>query len=152
MPCFKKMMIHPNARIYIAPARILLIEDSSAFQFNARHELEPFNCEIDIEPEGIKGVYRGQSKNYDLILTNIKMLPVCGYEIAIKIKCWQKLNNHYTPILAFTDFRDDFTRECCLLAGMEEMITKPLDKETAKRIVRQYIRPKKEKDYDGKIK
>ena len=141
-------MIHPNARIYIEPARILVIEDERFGQENAKQELEAFNCEVDIESKGILGVYRGQSKNYDLILTNIKLPDICGYEIAIKIKTWQKLNNHYTPIIAFTGFTDDFTRQCCLVAGMEEMITKPLNKETAKRIVKKYIKPKKKDDKD----
>ena len=83
--------------------------------------------------------------------TSIFCLGKTHYSLTLvfdmRLKRWQKLNNHYTSIIVFTGFRDDFTRECCLLAGIEEMITKPLDKETAKRIVKKYIKPKKKKDY-----
>lgn len=73
--------------------------------------------------DGIEAVNIFQSQKIDLVLMDIQMPNMDGYQAAREIK---RINNR-TPIIAQTSFAMSGEREKCLQAGCDDFVTKPID-------------------------
>jgi CheY-like chemotaxis protein len=80
---------------------------------------------VEIAKNGLEAVKMSQNKPYDLILMDIQMPVMDGFEATRQIRGSQSCNCH-TPILAMTANAFERDRELCLTSGMNEVITKPI--------------------------
>jgi two-component system sensor histidine kinase/response regulator len=103
---------------------ILLVEDNEINQQVAKELLECQGIIVDIASNGIEGIEMSRNTPYDLILMDLQMPLLDGYNAAIKIKL---CDQNPSPIIALTaDVMTD-TKTKVLDSGMLDYIAKPFN-------------------------
>lgn len=129
--------------------KVLLVEDNELNQEIARYILEVNGMTVDIAEDGLMAVEKvknGQPGQYDLILMDIQMPNMNGYEAARRIRGLPDRALADIPIIAMTAnaFAED--REEALKAGMNEHIPKPIGvqrlKETLAKVLNDVKKPR----------
>ena len=107
--------------------RILLAEDNPMNQEVARRTVEKFGYTIEIVGNGLLAVEAYENNSYDLILMDIQMPVMGGFESTAEIRKLEAVNHTHTPIIAMTAHAMKGDREKCLDAGMDDYVTKPIE-------------------------
>ena len=102
--------------------RILLAEDNPLNQKLAMKVLERFGFFPELAENGRIAVLKVQEKQYDVILMDLQMPEMDGYQATQFIR--KKLENN-TPIIALTAHSLIGEKEKCMAVGMNDYITKP---------------------------
>lgn len=102
---------------------ILLVEDNKVNQIVAQEILETFGFNVDIASGGLEAVEKASRGKYTLILMDIQMPDIDGYEATRRIK--EKAIK--TPIIAMTANAMKGDMEKCLEMNMQDYVTKPID-------------------------
>jgi CheY-like chemotaxis protein len=113
----------PNQPIY----RILIVEDSRVNRLLLVKLLQPLGFEVREVVDGQEAVAVWQSWQPHLILMDIQMPVMDGYEATQIIK--QMPNGQETVIIALTASAFDEQREAILKAGCDDFIRKPFQEE-----------------------
>lgn len=100
--------------------RILIIEDDKSIAELQRDYLEINGFEVEIEADGEKGLKRALNHNYDLIILDLMLPRVEGFEI-----CRQIRNEKNIPILMVSARKEDVDKIRGLGLGADDYITKP---------------------------
>lgn len=101
---------------------ILLCEDNELNQHLAKKVIEKFGFKLDIANNGKEGIDMLISKNYDLILMDLQMSVMDGYQTTIYIREILKSN---IPIIAMTAHSLVGERQKCKDIGMNDYVSKP---------------------------
>ncbi len=106
---------------------LLLVEDYPANQMLLLNHLRNAGYSVDLAKNGNEAIDMAGRKKYDLILMDVQMPGMDGYEATRAIRCGSSPNRK-VPIIAMTAnaFRSD--QEKCYEAGMDDVITKPTPK------------------------
>ncbi len=109
-------------------AHILLVEDYPTNQQIALRHLEAAGYCVDLAENGRQAVQAFKRKVYDIILMDIQMPEMDGYQATDAIRKLEGKSIKYTrtPIIAMTAHALQGYKEKCLTAGMDDFITKPL--------------------------
>ena len=109
------------------PMYILLAEDNLINQKVALMNLQRFGHKVDIAKNGLEAVELSRKNRYDLILMDIQMPEMDGYEATTIIRNDEKLQDKRKPIpiIAMTANSFEGDRERCLTIGMDDFISKP---------------------------
>ncbi|MGB3565137.1 MAG: response regulator [Thermoanaerobaculia bacterium] len=105
--------------------KILLIEDNEMNRDMLSRRLTRKGFEIAIAEDGERGVEMAQSESPSLILMDISLPVMDGYEATRQIKV--NPDTRSIPIIALTAHAMSGDREKCLEAGCDEYETKPVD-------------------------
>ena len=105
--------------------KILLVEDNKTNQILAKTRLERWNCTVDIANNGIEGVKKVQDARYDVILMDIQMPVMDGYEATKIIKNDLSKKTSLIPIIAMTAYTSKSDIQRALDVGMNDYIFKP---------------------------
>jgi len=109
--------------------RLLLIEDNAINQQVAIGFLTKLGHQVDIADDGAMGIALLQSKAYDLVFLDIQMPGMDGFEVSREVRgLGGKLAK--IPLIAMTANAMTGDREKCLAAGMNDYISKPLNRRT----------------------
>jgi CheY-like chemotaxis protein len=106
---------------------ILLAEDNQINQLVAKNLLEREGHLITLALDGRKAYEMAQNHCFDLILMDVQMPEMDGFQATAAIREWEQLHNRRTPILAMTANALKGDRELCLSAGMDGYVTKPVN-------------------------
>ncbi len=106
------------------PLQILLAEDHPVNQFLAVTLLEKMGYQPDVAENGIAVLNRLTSKKYDLILMDISMHDMDGYETTKQII--ERYGTARPRIVALTANAIDGDKELALQAGMDDYLIKPI--------------------------
>jgi CheY-like chemotaxis protein len=106
--------------------RVLLAEDNEFNVIVARGELEDLipGVSVDVAQNGAIAVEMVQRNTYDLVLMDIQMPEVNGYEATLAIRALPG-NRSNIPIVALTANTMQAERDRCREAGMDGFIPKP---------------------------
>ncbi|MFN2355177.1 MAG: response regulator [Desulfopila sp.] len=107
--------------------KILLAEDDHINKMLALALLEKANFTVRTVDNGLDAVEQLEHTQYDIILMDIQMPEMDGYEATRIIRQREQHQGRYTPIVAMTAHAISGDREKCLQAGMDEYTTKPID-------------------------
>jgi signal transduction histidine kinase/CheY-like chemotaxis protein/HPt (histidine-containing phosphotransfer) domain-containing protein len=108
-------------------ARILLAEDNITNQQVALGILKKLGLRADAVADGTEAVTALQSIPYDLVLMDVQMPMMDGFEATRRIRNLQsKVRNHDIPIIAMTAYATSSDRELCLDVGMNDFVSKPV--------------------------
>lgn len=123
--------------------KILLVEDNLMNQKVVTFNLKKLNCEITPVSNGREALEIFKSGSYDLILMDIMLPEMNGYQITTEIRKFEKLNNIEKPvaIIALTANTYENDKEKCLSVGMNEYISKPFSAQQLINTVEKYIQP-----------
>ena len=118
------------AAVDFAGKRILLAEDNEMNQMIAVAILENAGFTIDIASNGEEAVEKMEQApdgTYDVILMDIQMPKMDGYEAARRIREMENQNKATIPIVAVTANAFEEDRKVALEAGMNGHLAKPYD-------------------------
>jgi signal transduction histidine kinase/DNA-binding NarL/FixJ family response regulator len=102
--------------------RILLVEDVEMNRKLILKVLEGTNCTIDIAENGKVCISKIGASTYDLVLMDLHMPEMDGYEATDFIRRHMKLN---VPIIAITASACSKEKDKCIIIGMNDYMTKP---------------------------
>jgi CheY-like chemotaxis protein len=107
--------------------RVLLAEDNAVNQRVAARLLERRGHSVVVAEDGRQTVDLARSGEFDIILMDLQMPEMDGFEAAAAIRADQRAANRYVPIVAMTASAMSGDREKCLESGMDGYIAKPVD-------------------------
>jgi len=106
---------------------ILLAEDDPINQILAIAVLEREGWLVTLAVNGLEVLEKLKRKHYDLVLMDIQMPEMDGYEATRNIRDHEQNSNSHQPIIAMTAYALKGDRQKCLDAGMDGYISKPID-------------------------
>ncbi|OWB63534.1 hypothetical protein B5S29_g4519 [[Candida] boidinii] len=115
-----------------ASFKILLAEDNLVNQKLAVKILENNGHKVEVVENGLEAFESVKKNHYDVVLMDVQMPIMGGFEATAKIREWEKKSNPVdtmasrTPIIALTAHAMLGDRERCLKAQMDEYLSKPL--------------------------
>ncbi len=110
--------------------RVLLVEDVEVNREIAKAVLSETGLEVEDAPDGIDAVeifQRSKKNYYDLILMDIQMPKMNGYEATKKIRALERDDAKNIPIIAMTANAFEEDKTSAFNAGMNDHVAKPLD-------------------------
>jgi len=132
-----KAIVETDQKIEIgSDLKILVVEDNILNQKLAGFMLKDWNVDFDICSNGKLAVEKLKTKSYNLILMDIQMPEMNGYEATEYIRNHLKLS---LPIIAMTAHALPGEREKCIGFGMTDYISKPIKETDLKNLISTYI-------------
>ena len=118
---------------------ILLVEDNEMNMKVAKRFLERWDYNIDTAENGLEALKKYKTKNYDLILMDLHMPEMDGWEATRAIRKSNKVNSKNVPIIALT--ADVMIEDLNKLynMGMNDYITKPFKADELKSKIEKYL-------------
>lgn len=110
--------------------RVLYAEDGHLNQILVQEMLGQAGLEVDIAENGRKALAAIETKQYDLLLLDVQMPEIDGFEVARRIREQEAKTGGHLPIVALTAHAMKGDRQRCLEAGMDDYVSKPFDEET----------------------
>ncbi len=119
-------------------ARILLVEDNEINQVVAQKMLLQMGHAIDTVANGREALERLRARRYDLVLMDIQMPEMDGYETTREIRRLEgEIRN--VPIVAMTANAMKGDAEKCYAAGMDGYVSKPISLDTLRQVLKSYL-------------
>jgi len=106
-----------------AVARILLVEDEEALAEGLRVNLHRKQYDVDVAGDGRTGLASAQARRYDLILLDIRLPEIDGFEVCQRLR----QDGNFTPILMLTARNQPDDVVYGLKLGADDYVTKPFD-------------------------
>ncbi len=110
----------------VSQLRVLLAEDNRVNQRLAIAILEKHGHLVDLAHNGRQAVLMFQQNHYDVILMDVQMPEMDGYQATHDIRQLQTKLGQRVPIIALTAHAGPADRNRCLAAGMDEYLAKPI--------------------------
>lgn len=124
-------------------ARILLIEDNEQNRYLATFLLEERGFAVIQAADGPTGLDLASRERFDLILLDIQLPLMNGYDVARALRANPTLAD--VPIVAVTSYAMAGDREQAISAGCDGYLEKPIDPETFVSDIARYLhRPRNE--------
>lgn len=117
--------------------RILLAEDNDINRLYATSILKMWGCSADVAENGYVALEKVRNNDYDIILMDIQMPVMDGFEASKAIKMSGAPKNQI-PIIALTANSSAIDIEKCLAAGMTDCIGKPFTPENLFAVLLKY--------------
>jgi len=106
--------------------KVLLVEDSPVNQKLAAALLQKRGFEVTPKENGKAALASLERESFDLILMDVQMPEVDGFEATRTIREREKSTGEHIPIIAITAHALKGDQERCLAAGMDAYISKPI--------------------------
>ncbi|WP_373777497.1 ATP-binding protein [Glaesserella sp.] len=112
------------------PLKVLLVEDIEVNVVVAKAMLNKFGCEVDVAMTGAEAFERFAQNSYDLILLDIQLPDMTGFDIASQLReCYENGDVEYLPLLIALTANIIQTKEEYQKQGMDDVLRKPLSLE-----------------------
>lgn len=128
-------------------ARILHIEDDPSSRLLVRKLLVAAGHEVVDAASGVEGVRLAQSTDADLVLVDINIPGLDGYEVALRLRAEPRYAR--VPIVAITAEGD---RATSLAVGCDGFLAKPIDARKFARTIARYLGGHRERSADAEPK
>lgn len=143
---FEPAVAEPDSETEIPPMltakgaspRVLLVEDSVTNQLIAKTFIESFGCQVDIAGDGYDALMSVQNNYYDVVLMDIAMPRMDGMEATRKIRALPTPSAQI-PICAVTSYALDEDFSKFISCGMNNVITKPVQRYSLHRAIKQEL-------------
>lgn len=119
--------VNEDETIHFIPRSILVVEDNELNQKIVCEMLRNYGFDVTTAKNGLDCLQILQHKSFDMILLDIQMPIMDGYETAQLIK--EDVNLKHIPIIAMTAHAMNGDREKCLASGCNSYIAKPFKAE-----------------------
>jgi signal transduction histidine kinase/ActR/RegA family two-component response regulator len=127
----------------LPPLNILMFEDSRYNAFVTQTYLESTPCSLTVAEDGATGVELFKKGGWDLVLMDIQMPVMDGFEATRTIREWERTHGlDPVPVVAMTAFAMDEDARRCIRAGADAHLPKPVKKSTLFKTLRR-LAPKR---------
>ena len=103
------------------PKKILIIEDNRDLAHLVESHLKDLAFQVDVTFDGLDGLAKAESDNYDLIILDLMLPGLDGMEICRRLRH----RSQYVPILMLTAKSSEMDRVVGLEIGADDYVTKP---------------------------
>ncbi len=116
---------------------ILLAEDNPANQRLAMVQLKRLGYQTELVSNGVQAIeaYLNAPGAYNLVLMDCQMPIMDGFDATRRIREEEKRLNLHVPIVAMTANAMQGDREACLIAGMDDYVSKPVSLESLRQVL-----------------
>ena len=111
------------------PLHVLLAEDNVVNQRVAARLLQSFGHTVTVANHGGEAVAAANVQHFDLVLMDVQMPEMDGFEATRLIREQETGTGRRTPIVAMTAHAMKGDRERCLAAGLDEYLAKPVQRD-----------------------
>lgn len=119
---------------------LLLVEDNPLNQLVTQKLLSDWGIELEIASNGREAIDRLKERGYDLILMDVQMPEMDGYEATRYIRKNMETPFNEIPIIALTANAFSGSDDECLKAGMDDYVSKPIEIANLYSKIVQYVR------------
>ena len=116
----------PGTAVHGKRLNILLAEDNRVNQVVATRILEKMGHTITVAHDGSEALSLLAARSFDLVLMDIQMPEMDGLAATKSIRLRETRTHSHLPIIAMTAHAMKGDRECCLEAGMDGYVSKPI--------------------------
>ena len=110
-------------------AKVLLAEDEHINRVLIRTLLQQFDVEVTCVESGEQAVEEGRNGMYDILLMDVQLGEMDGLEATREIRKFEKKRGGHLPVVALTAMAMPGDREKCLQAGMDDYLSKPVERD-----------------------
>ncbi len=107
--------------------RVLLVEDNIINQEVAKRFLEQWGMKVELAANGVEALQKVDGQSFDLILLDLQMPVMDGYETASIIGQHDDAEIRNIPIIALSANTEQASREKAKMAGIKRFIAKPFN-------------------------
>ncbi len=120
---------------------VLVVEDNATNQYVFSLYLKKLGMSFDMVSQGADALTAWEKTDYDIILMDIEMPVLDGFEATRELRRReQALARGYTPIIALSADAMAENRDKAREVGMDEFITKPVELDRLRKLIRATIR------------
>lgn len=118
--------------------KILVVEDNSIVRKAQKYLFESLGFEVDVAEEGEKAIELFEPGKYVMVLLDIGLPTMSGYEVCDRFVAMEEGTSFHTPIIGIS--AHDFSKEknVDLAIGMREILDKPLMLKQAQSLLQRY--------------
>lgn len=132
------------------PNKILIADDNQANRELLEAYLAPFDCEIEIAVDGQETLDRVSSFRPDLILLDVMMPKLSGFEVCKQVK--ESDDTRHIMILMVTALNELGDIERAVSAGTDDFLSKPVNKVELNKRVENMLRLKDISDENERLR
>lgn len=107
--------------------KILLVEDNEMNRDMLSRRLQRKGFEVSLAVDGLQGVAMATSDGYDLILMDMSLPEIDGWEATRRVREAEATSGGRVPIIALTAHAMSGDREKAMAAGCDDYDTKPVE-------------------------
>lgn len=119
----------------LSGVKVLIAEDNKTNQLVTSRYLQHYGCQFEIANNGIEAVEKLMQEDFDIILMDISMPEMDGFEATLKIRQLEDPHKANSPIVAFTAYASKEDQEKIRASGMNGFIPKPFSRETLAQVI-----------------
>ena len=124
---------------------ILVVDDMPVNRKLLTIQLEKLGYAVEQADDGKPAVEMIKKKKYGLVLMDLDMPELDGFQATIAIREYDRESRGYTPVVAMTSYDREGDREKCLSHGMDDYLSKGVTKKRLLEVIQRCIRqPEKE--------
>jgi len=117
---------------------VLVIEDNEFNIVVAKNILQSWDVSVAVAANGTEGVMMSNDEKYDIILLDLQMPDLTGFEVAQHIR--NNTTNALTPIIALTATVTQNIQKEVRFAGMNDYLSKPFNPQDLHTLLKKYYR------------
>ena len=136
--------LHRHTTPMSKAVRILLAEDNAVNRQVVIRLLEKRGHVITVATDGAQAVAMTRKSSFDLVLMDIQMPGMDGYEATAVIRKDEESTGKHLPIIAMTAHAMEGDRQKCLAAGMDDFVAKPIRVDELVKIIENHDRTPQE--------
>ena len=118
-------------------ARVILVDDNETNLMLGTMLLEGIGMSVTAANSGAKAIELADPANVDVVLMDISMPDMDGYEATREIR--KTYSSEQLPIIALSAFASSVEMEKAYDAGMNDYLTKPMNRDEGARVIAKYI-------------
>ena len=121
--------------------KVLVVDDNEMNLEVVKGLLKRTKIQVDLAESGQECLEKTREKQYDLILMDIQLPGINGYEATTRIYSLNRKDLRKIPVIAMTANAFEADREKAFLTGMSEHLSKPIDEKTLISTIKKNIIP-----------
>ncbi len=127
--------VHPTQNIIFPNSRVLIIDDQFVNILVIEKTLQHFGIESDYKENALDGIKLASDNDYDLILMDIHMPGMDGFEATAKLKAI----GIKTPIVGLSADVTPLSKKKAFEKGMQDYLTKPFERDKLLLVLKKYL-------------
>lgn len=133
-----------NSQVTESRLKLLIVEDMDINRLLLKKIMEKQYPQMEIieASSGVDAVDLFKQSAFDLVIMDVQMPKMDGLEATRALRKIDYENKTHTPIVALSAGALEEEKQKCFLAGMDDFVSKPIDKEVLFRVINTYLSSK----------